>query len=142
MLWEESAEGGGSAGFCTVMKPVFTFDSLGQWNSEASKILSTSNSCPEADSRQRKSLELSGWIAESAQEGEIDQSKAVWAGRSFMCTFSGRQSLLEVHPAPPKRLARMREKLAKYLPPHPRSRWPLAANILDPIRASGVSLAI
>jgi hypothetical protein len=26
----------------------------------------------------------------------------------------------------------------RYAPPHPRSRWPLAANILDPVRCSVV----
>jgi hypothetical protein len=29
---------------------------------------------------------------------------------------------------------RMREKLQKYMPPNPRSKWPLSANILDPVR--------
>ena len=29
---------------------------------------------------------------------------------------------------------RMREKLQKYMPPHARSKWPLTANIMDPVR--------
>ena len=45
---------------------------------------------------------------------------------------------MEVHPGPVKRVSRMNTKLAKYAPPHPRGVWPLAANILDPLRASVV----
>ena len=85
----------------------------------------------------RISLELRG--------NELDDG---WSGTSsvssiFTCTFSEeRESVVEVLPASPKRLARMREKLVKYVPPHPRSRWPLAANILDPVRASGKCVCI
>jgi hypothetical protein len=43
-----------------------------------------------------------------------------------------------VHPARPKAVERMREKRAKYAPPHPRAAWPLCANILDPVRAAVV----
>ena len=38
-----------------------------------------------------------------------------------------------MHPAPAKAVARMREKLREYAPPHPKGVWPLAANILDPV---------
>ena len=41
---------------------------------------------------------------------------------------------IEMHLAPIKSIERMREKLFKYAPPHPRSQWPRTANILDPIR--------
>ncbi len=41
-----------------------------------------------------------------------------------------------VHAAPPKTAERMREKALEYAPPHPRCKWPLAANILDPVRVS------
>jgi len=43
---------------------------------------------------------------------------------------------IEFFSAPIKSVARMREKLAKYVPPHPAAIWPLTANILDPVRAS------
>ncbi len=38
-----------------------------------------------------------------------------------------------VFTAPVKTVARMRIKAAEYAPPHPKGRWPLAANILDPV---------
>lgn len=41
---------------------------------------------------------------------------------------------IEMHLAPTKSIERMREKLFKYVPPHPNSQWPRTANILDPIR--------
>jgi hypothetical protein len=52
-----------------------------------------------------------------------------------MCRFTD-DSVGEVvvHSAPPKTAARMLTKLLEYAPPHPKSRWPLAANILDPVR--------
>ena len=53
------------------------------------------------------------------------------------CTFAGGMAAVEVRPAPVKRAERIREKLGEYAPPHPRGRWPLAANILDPVRCSG-----
>ena len=58
--------------------------------------------------------------------------------RTTICSFSDGPAPVVVRAAPIKRLARMREKIAKYTPPHPRSRWPLTANILDPIRSSVV----
>ena len=57
--------------------------------------------------------------------------------RRFLCRFAGmRAGSVEVHSTPPKRVARMREKLREYAYPHPRSLWPLCANILDPVRLS------
>ena len=55
------------------------------------------------------------------------------------CAFGdGEEGWVEVHLAGVKAAARMREKLGKYAPPHPRARWPLSANILDPVRVSVV----
>jgi hypothetical protein len=55
------------------------------------------------------------------------------------CAFGdGDEGWVEVHLAGVKSAARMREKLGKYAPPHPRARWPLSANILDPVRVSVV----
>ena len=57
--------------------------------------------------------------------------------KRFMCSFAGgRAGPVEVHFAPLKTVARMREKLKEYTYPHPRSLWPLCANILDPVRLS------
>mmetsp|Transcript_16279 Transcript_16279/g.44160 ORF Transcript_16279/g.44160 Transcript_16279/m.44160 type:complete len:773 (+) Transcript_16279:49-2367(+) len=56
---------------------------------------------------------------------------------NFVCLFSdGSVGPVEVHCAPPKSITRMREKLQEYALPHPRARFPLCANILDPVRAS------
>ena len=57
---------------------------------------------------------------------------------SMICKFRDGLGRVEVHSALPKSVARMREKLHKYTHPHPRSIWPLCANILDPVRASVV----
>jgi hypothetical protein len=43
---------------------------------------------------------------------------------------------IEIHTSPPKGIERLREKVLKYAPPHARAQWPLAANILDPVRCS------
>jgi len=56
--------------------------------------------------------------------------------QNFEKTESSAEWWAEVHPAPIKTTARMREKLAKYAPPDPRGTWPLSANILDPVRTS------
>ena len=48
----------------------------------------------------------------------------------------GTLGVVSIHAAAIKSAARIREKLLKYLPPHPKGRWPLSANILDPVRAS------
>ena len=57
---------------------------------------------------------------------------------SMLCKFGDCFDLVEIHSAAPKSVSRMREKLHKYAHPHPRSIWPLCANILDPVRASVV----
>ena len=41
---------------------------------------------------------------------------------------------MQIYAAPPKSSSRMRDKLLKYAPPHPKAIWPLAANILDPVQ--------
>ena len=58
--------------------------------------------------------------------------------KKLFCIFREGPAFVEIRAAPVKKLSRMREKLAKYSPPHLRSKWPLAANILDPVRASVV----
>ena len=55
---------------------------------------------------------------------------------SMSCIFNEIVGEVEIHPAPPKMRERMRQKMHKYTYPHPRSVWPLCANILDPIRVS------
>ena len=58
---------------------------------------------------------------------------------AMLCCFEGGMTgSVEVHAAAPKQVQRMREKLHKYVAPHPKAVWPLSANILDPIRASVV----
>ena len=53
------------------------------------------------------------------------------------CRFlDSEHEIVEVHFAPPKTGARMREKLKKYCYPHPKAVWPLCANIVDPVRIS------
>jgi len=59
-------------------------------------------------------------------------------GTEIECLFMEGMSTVEVHTAAPKGLVRMREKLRKYAPPHPRGVWPLCANILDPLRVAVV----
>jgi hypothetical protein len=54
------------------------------------------------------------------------------------CEFEEGAGPVLVEAAAPKTAARMREKKRKYGPPHPECRWPLSANILDPVRASVV----
>ncbi len=54
------------------------------------------------------------------------------------CEFDEGPGPVLVEAAQPKTAARMREKKLKYGPPHPGGRWPLSANILDPVRASVV----
>ena len=54
----------------------------------------------------------------------------------LMCSFEEGADLVEVLGGPIKEMSRMREKLVEYVPPHPRGAWPLAANVLDPVRAS------
>jgi len=56
---------------------------------------------------------------------------------AIACRFAdGSVGEVAVHAAPPKTAARMLTKLLEYAHPHPKSSWPLAANILDPVRAS------
>ena len=55
------------------------------------------------------------------------------------CQFTDGIDTVEIHPAPIKSLSRMREKLSEYVLPSPKGIWPLAANILDPIRLSLVT---
>ncbi len=55
------------------------------------------------------------------------------------CQFANDIDIVEIHPAPIKSLRRMREKLSEYLLPGPKGTWPLAANILDPVRLSLVT---
>jgi hypothetical protein len=61
-----------------------------------------------------------------------------YGAQRLLCQFKDGASEVLVDAAPPKAVERMREKMTKYVPPHPASRWPLSANILDPIRASVV----
>ena len=53
-----------------------------------------------------------------------------------LCRFDCGEGSVVVHTAPPKGVARMREKMLENAPPHPQGRWPLSANILDPVRVS------
>ena len=74
-------------------------------------------------------------VGSSAMAGRKASTRACAEVR---CRSGGASSEFSVwvHPAPPKGTARMREKLAKYVLPHPMAIWPLSSNILDPVRAS------
>ena len=56
------------------------------------------------------------------------------------CVFTSGLRLLDVYPALPKTVERMRDKLVEYVSDSEETRaaWPLCANILDPVRASVV----
>ena len=71
--------------------------------------------------------------------GKCNKGSEDAVGLRVRCCFLERTGLVEIHPGPVKKLSRMREKLIEYMPPHPRGEWPLAANILDPVRASVVT---
>ena len=55
---------------------------------------------------------------------------------TLACSFEEGVGIVEVHAGAPKTVSRMREKLLKYSHPHPKAKWPLCANILDPVRSS------
>ena len=56
---------------------------------------------------------------------------------SIECLFEdGIEMQVDVIPAPPKTMARMKEKIWEYVYPHPKAIWPLSGNILDPVRLS------
>ena len=87
------------------------------------------------------SIALSFAVPGDCPNGFGDGAMAAPSYWSFMCAFEGGAvGRVEVHAAPVKKVARMRDKLTKYAPPHPRGQWPLSANILDPVRCSGESL--
>jgi hypothetical protein len=90
-----------------------------------------------------------GWPSVEVDPAEAVSNQVVAAlssGRSswtlpreaieVLCRFDGGEGDVVVHMAPQKAVARMREKMLEYAPPHPQGRWPLSANILDPVRAS------
>ncbi|EKX41334.1 hypothetical protein GUITHDRAFT_112545 [Guillardia theta CCMP2712] len=54
------------------------------------------------------------------------------------CDFEEGAGEVQIHLARPKTCSRMAEKLREYAPPNRKSRWPLTANILDPVRLSVV----
>jgi len=72
----------------------------------------------------------------SAQDTEPESS----ISEIVECVFTTGVAPVFVHAGPRKSLHRMREKLSKYASysgvAHPRGGWPLAANILDPVRTS------
>ncbi len=55
---------------------------------------------------------------------------------TLSCVFSNGTGAIEICTTAPKARERMKQKLHKYAYPHPRSSWPLCANILDPVRIS------
>ncbi len=76
-------------------------------------------------------------MAKTTTSGDRDCSNSASDSCEVMCLFEGRvEGQITVHPAPPKSVQRMREKLTKYAAPHPKAIWPLSANILDPVRVS------
>jgi len=75
-------------------------------------------------------------VVERNQSGSLAADASTNRIVGFLCDFGDHCDRVEVHSAKPKAVLRMREKLHKYANPHPRSEWPLCANILDPVRAS------
>jgi hypothetical protein len=81
-------------------------------------------------------LDLKSAPASASQELAGGDSEVLENAVQLECRFGEKPSPVIVDPAPPKLVDRMRQKAAKYLPPHPAATWPLSANILDPVRAS------
>ena len=81
-------------------------------------------------------------FSQSASLRSMNHSHASEAGllpvEIMECMFDEGPRLVEVHAAPIKTAARMREKLLEYGNPKYGGVWPFAANILDPIRVSVV----
>ena len=94
----------------------------------------------------KSAQELDTWsdMSQSASMSQLPAITALADGTkvpqmSVTCKFEDGHDVVRVHAGPVKSLRRMREKLAEYAAPNPRSTWPLSANVLDPVRASVVT---
>ena len=91
---------------------------------------------------QRCVVEAVGRLVGAAWNGPVgpddgDNAGSGAVGEAGPVVFAGLGGVA-VHSAGLKSAERMREKLLEYAPPHPGGRWPLCANITDPVRASVV----
>ena len=102
---------------------VFNFDASQSYRDSGGGLAQTSHS---------KALLSSAASLTSHSETSSSRSRHV----AFM--REGKVTHVEVFFANVKKPSRMREKLARYEPPYPGSRWPLTAHILDPVRLSVV----
>jgi hypothetical protein len=70
-----------------------------------------------------------------AKTNEVSESEDDGRRLSLEFVAQGQSSVhVEIYFGRIKRQIRMREKIAKYLPPYPRSQWPLTGHITDPVR--------
>ncbi len=77
--------------------------------------------------------------ASGFEAADHTETRIRFKGPAWSPGFDGEDlSGIEIHTSPPKGMERLREKILKYAPPHARAQWPLAANILDPVRCSVV----
>eukprot|EP00960_Hanusia_phi_P062304 765109-Hanusia_phi.AAC.7 len=79
---------------------------------------------------------LSSKVSPEASKREMYDGSESSVVCTFDCAFEEGMGTVELHTAAVKSETRMQEKLRKYMPPHPRGRWPYTANILDPVRVS------
>jgi hypothetical protein len=79
-------------------------------------------------------------VAGAAASSVMTPSNWLQSAVAAECVFVGRgRSRVEVYPAPVKTVKRMREKVLEYAGSAGEgAKWPLCANILDPVRASVV----
>lgn len=104
---------------------VFNFDASQSYRDSGGGLAQTSHSKALLSS-------AASLISHSETHSESSRSRHV----AFM--REGKVTHVEVFFANVKKPSRMREKLARYEPPYPGSRWPLTAHILDPVRLSVV----
>jgi hypothetical protein len=70
--------------------------------------------------------------------GSLGEGPRLAPSMVLNCTFNEGSGPVELHAAPVKTAARMREKLCDYGVPGSSGVWPFAASILDPVRVSVV----
>jgi len=77
-----------------------------------------------------------GWFCAGSVTSNVNSSYSSNSNTIQVRFEHGRQQTVEVQFAPVKRMARMHEKLSKYMPPNVRCQWPLTAYISDVVRLS------
>ena len=68
----------------------------------------------------------------------LDSSAELAQAVTINCSFAEGSSAVEIHAAPIKTVARIREKLLEYGASGSSGKWPFTASVLDPIRVSVV----